>query len=139
MEEEKEENVKRTYKRGKIIMDDYGYIFDKRKLKKLFIKYGLIMLTLFPILIVVNILLSKFFESGILFFDIMIGLVYIFAVEIILGKIKKRKEEKIERERIEEKRAKKRRKTEEMGASVVEISDVEVRDGKEKIDKKEDK
>ena len=117
-------------------MDRNRYIFDKRLMKKYFIKYAIIMLTLFPILIAVNILLSQFFDSGILFFDIMLGLVYILTIEIILHKIQVRKEEKIEEERIRAKREKKRRQIEEKSADVVEVKDVELKSGKKNNNKR---
>ena len=74
---------------------DNRYIFDKRVMKKLLLKYGLILLSLFPILIFIN-WVFKFLAStiGYVLLDIAIGLIYIFLIEVMLDKIAKRKEEK---------------------------------------------
>ncbi len=72
------------------------YIFDKRVMKKIFLKYGLMMLFLFPILILVNILLGIEDSTTTILVDMMIGLVYVLVVEVVISKIKKRKEAKNE-------------------------------------------
>ena len=117
-------------------MNRNNYVFDKRVMKKLIIKYGIIMLTLFPILIAINILLSKVFDSGIIFFDIMLGLGYILLIEVILHKIEIRREEKLEEARAKVKREKKRKQQEEKSAEIIEVTDVEVRSGKKNNRKK---
>ena len=98
------------------------YFFDKRIMKKIFLKYGLMILALFPILILINSIMGL--ESGtMIVVDVAIGLVYILLVEVMLSKISKWKESKkdgkkeknveeivIEAETVEEKR-KNRQKT----------------------------
>lgn len=117
------------------------YIFDKRVIKKVVLKYGIILFALFLILVPINTLLSSIMESGIVFVDILIGLVFILLVETILDKIEKKREEKAELKRLEEKRAKRQAKKANKEDIVVEIENVKVRNGKEKDteDKKEDK
>jgi len=72
------------------------YIFDKRVMKKIFLKYGLMMLFLFPILILVNILLGVEDSTTTILVDMVIGLVYVLVVEVVISKVKKRKDAKNE-------------------------------------------
>lgn len=112
---------------------DNRYIFDKRVMKKLLLKYGLILLSLFPILILIN-WVFKFIAStiGYVLLDIAIGLIYIFLVEVMLDKIAKRKEEKKEQEVRQKKKQSKQRAKEESEAEVIIVTEVEERKEKKK-------
>lgn len=119
--------------------NDNRYIFDKRVMKKLLLKYGLILLTLLPILILVNWLCGFLVSTiGYVLLDVAIGLVYIFLVEVILDKIAKRKEAKEEEERKEAKKAKARKQKEENEADVIIVTEVEERKEKKNSKSSED-
>ena len=73
------------------------YVFDKRVMKKLFIKYGLFLLAMLPIFILVNILLSKSVSSSaFVFVDIAIGLICLLIMEIVISKVNKSREQKLQ-------------------------------------------
>ena len=79
------------------------YIFDKRIMKKFFLKYGLIMLGLFVILVVFNTLCPIEDSTTAIIVDMSIGLGYVLLVEFVLSKIKQRRQEKEEIESREKK------------------------------------
>ena len=112
---------------------NHNYIFDKRLIKKLFIKYGLIFLGLLPILILINFLLGSVGQGTLVFVDVAVGLIFILVVEIIISKIARNREEKAEI------MAKKKNKEKQLdNTEVIEITEVEVRNEKNKTKDKED-
>lgn len=69
------------------------YFFDKRVMKKILIKYGIMFLCLFPVLIIVNYFLNKVLHYWVtIIIDITIVLFVVFSVELIISSIKKKKE-----------------------------------------------
>lgn len=79
------------------------YFFDKRVMKKLLIKYGIMFLCLFPVLIVVNYFLNQVLDFWVtIIIDVTLILLVVFVVELILNKIKQKKEneEQIKDDRI---------------------------------------
>lgn len=69
------------------------YFFDKRVMKRIFIKYGIMALCIFPVLAVTNYFLNKVLDFWVtVVVDITILLFYVFIVEVIINAIKKRKE-----------------------------------------------
>ena len=71
------------------------YFFDKRVMKQIFKKYGLIFLGLFPILIVVNHFLNPILKYWlVVLIDVTIALLGILIVQAIINHIKQKKEEK---------------------------------------------
>ena len=102
------------------------YIFDKRVMKKLFLKYGIMLFVLFILLIFVNTLIGIENSTAVIFIDMAIGLAYILIVEIVLSKIKQKKLEKSEED--------KKNKTEEI---VIEAEVVDKKNGnRQKTSKK---
>ncbi|MBE5735165.1 MAG: hypothetical protein E7361_01805 [Clostridiales bacterium] len=102
------------------------YIFDKRVMKKLFLKYGIMLFVLFILLIFVNTLIGIENSTAVIFIDMAIGLAYILVVEIVLSKIKQKKLEKSEED--------KKNKTEEI---VIEAEVVDKKNGnRQKTSKK---
>ena len=70
------------------------YIFDKRKLKKLFTKYGLIFLAAFPLLLVLNaVLFGVVPNTWRLVILVLVGVTFVLACELAIHQFKKRKEE----------------------------------------------
>lgn len=71
-------------------MDEY--IFDKRKMKKLFTKYGLIFLSAFPLMLVINFLLMGQVSNTVkLLLLVLFGGIYVSVVELIIFNIKQNK------------------------------------------------
>ena len=70
------------------------YFFDKRVMKKILIKYGLMALGILPVLLIVNYFLNKVLSFGLtVLVDVALILVLVFAIEAVINAIKKRKEE----------------------------------------------
>lgn len=70
------------------------YFFDKRVMKKILIKYGLMALGILPVLLIVNYFLNKVLSFGLtVLVDVALILVMVFAIEAVINAIKKRKEE----------------------------------------------
>ena len=72
------------------------YLFDKRVMKKLFLKYGLILGFVFILLIFVNMLLPGLDGAALIAVDLLITFIVVLSVEFVLKKIKARKMEKEE-------------------------------------------
>lgn len=70
------------------------YFFDKRVMKKILIKYGLMALGILPVLLIVNYFLNKVLSFGLtVLVDVALILVMVLIIETIINTIKKRKEE----------------------------------------------
>lgn len=70
------------------------YFFDKRVMKKILIKYGLMALGILPVLLIVNYFLNKVLSFGLtVLVDVALILVMVLIIETIINAIKKRKEE----------------------------------------------
>lgn len=71
------------------------YFFDKRVMKQIFKKYGIMALCILPVLLVVNYFLNKVLSFWLtIVVDITIILLYVFLVEITINSIKQRRENK---------------------------------------------
>lgn len=70
------------------------YIFDKRVMKKIFFKYGLIFLFAFPILIVINYYLNQIINNiwPVVLVDMVVVFAIILVVQIISNAVAKRKD-----------------------------------------------
>ena len=96
------------------------YLFDKRVMKKYLTKYGLMFLGIFVILIFVNGLLPSSIDgSAMIFIDVAAALILLLVIEVVIGKIKKKKMEKVERRKME--------KTSTESQDVVVVENVEVK------------
>lgn len=70
------------------------YVFDKRVMKKIFIKYGTMALIMFPILITVNYFLNKFLQFWlVVVIDCVLILAMGFLMYSIIEAVKRKKEE----------------------------------------------
>lgn len=73
------------------------YFFDKRTMKRIFKKYGIILLICVPFLLTFNLLVGKYLNDfATIGIDILIGLIIIAVSEIVCARMKKNKEEKLE-------------------------------------------
>lgn len=69
------------------------YFFDKRVMKKILIKYGIIFACLFPVLIVLNYFLNQVLNFWItVVIDCVVVLFVLFIIEAIINKIKEAKQ-----------------------------------------------
>ncbi len=111
-------------------MDNNHYIFDKRIMKKYLIKYGIILLCLFVVFILINSLFpADTSTSTVVLVDSAVGLVLLLLIEVVLSKIKARKE----KETNNKERAKKIEKKQlEESQDVIEVNDVVERSGRKK-------
>lgn len=72
------------------------YFFDKRVMKKLFKKYGLMALGIFPIICVANYFLNKVLAFWVtVLVDITLVLLFVFAIEAIINAIKTKRENSV--------------------------------------------
>ena len=69
-----------------------GYIFDKRKIKKITIKYGLIFLAIFPILVLVGFALQNISSIARITILVVVASALILVIELVLTKIAQTKE-----------------------------------------------
>lgn len=70
------------------------FIFDKRVMKRIFKKYGLMALGIFPVLCIINYFLNKVLSFWLtIAVDVAITLLIVFVVESIINAIQRRKEE----------------------------------------------
>ena len=83
------------------------YFFDKRDMKHFFIKYGILLLIAFFIIIGVNVFLTRVDRVGRIFIDLAIILVVVLVGEMVYNAIERRREAKREA-RQQEKNAKKK-------------------------------
>jgi len=90
------------------------YFFDKRVMKKAFIKYGIILGFAFVVLILVNFALPPMDDAALIAIDMIITLTIVGVSEIILRKIKARKMEKEQERKEMEKRAAKQQRKEQV-------------------------
>lgn len=73
------------------------YFFDKRVMKKILLKYGIMFLCVFPVLVLINYFLNKVVEYWVtIIIDVTFILLVLFAVQLIENKIKENKENKEE-------------------------------------------
>lgn len=71
------------------------YFFDKRVLKKFFIKYGIMLLIAIPVLIAINVLFEKWFGvTNMIFLDLVFLCVIVVIGEFICYLAKRNKENK---------------------------------------------
>ena len=77
-----------------------SYFFDKRKMKKIAIKYGIMVLIMFPILLIVNYLLSLAISDDTLrvFTLAFIGAAILAIMETILYLFRRQKAKKLEKD-----------------------------------------
>lgn len=109
-------------------MNDH-YLFDKRIMKKLLIKYGIMLTGIFILLILINsVLPSDMTDTTVVIIDVAITLFIWLIVEIIIGKIKSKRLEKMEKKKKMEKSVSK-------DSDIIVIEDAEVK----KKDKKQRK
>ncbi|MBR2468491.1 MAG: hypothetical protein IKB42_05575 [Clostridia bacterium] len=72
------------------------YIFDKRVMKQLFKKYGLMALGIFPVLCVINYFLNQVLDFWVtVVVDITFILLAVFVIELIISAIKNKKEAEV--------------------------------------------
>ena len=69
------------------------YFFDKRVMKKILLKYGIMFLCVFPVLVLINYFLNKVVEYWVtIIIDVTFILLVLFVVQLIENKIKENKE-----------------------------------------------
>ena len=70
------------------------YFFDKRVMKKIFKKYGLMALGILPVLLIANYFLNKVLNFGLtVVVDIVLILVMVLVIEAVINAIKNKKEQ----------------------------------------------
>lgn len=75
------------------------YFFDKRVMKKVFKKYGLMALGILPVLLIANYFLNKVLNFGLtVLVDVALILVMVVIIEAVISAVKKRKEESVVRD-----------------------------------------
>lgn len=72
------------------------YFFDKRTMRRILKKYGIIFLICIPFLLLFNIFVGKYISNiAVIGIDVLIGLVIIAISEFVIYKTKQKQEEKI--------------------------------------------
>jgi len=114
-------------------MNNNNYIFDKRVMKKYFIKYGIILACLFVVFILINNLFPADMQTGtVVLVDTAIGLILLLVIEVVLSKIKAKKEEQLKKKEKDKKLEKNKKDKEQEAQDIIEIDNVVERSGRKK-------